>query len=310
MKKLICCLVVSYLVLLIGKELKHLAVDATGRGGGIPSAQNGDINGDGARDISDAISLLNWLFSGGPEPVACAGGNPDLEGRVDALEAIVHGCFNFVDNNNDSVPDCAQPDLDSDRDGFSRQDDCDDADATVFPGAVEVCDRRDNDCNGQVDENVDLSSDVNNCGDCGRSCQQGEVCQDGGCVRLGQCPPGSDGQSCDDGNLCTIDDLCLGGQCIGTPRNCDDGNPCTVDTCDFASGLCSSTNVPNGQNCGGGRLCVNGQCVLQDADQDGFSPPQDCDDTNAAINPARPENCSDGLDNDCDGAVDAADSGC
>ena len=31
--------------------------------------QNGDINGDGRVDISDAISLLNYLFSGGEPPV-------------------------------------------------------------------------------------------------------------------------------------------------------------------------------------------------------------------------------------------------
>jgi len=30
---------------------------------------NGDINGDGEINISDAVTLLNWLFRGGPEPV-------------------------------------------------------------------------------------------------------------------------------------------------------------------------------------------------------------------------------------------------
>lgn len=34
--------------------------------------QNGDANGDGARDIADPVYLLAWLFSGGPEPVAFA----------------------------------------------------------------------------------------------------------------------------------------------------------------------------------------------------------------------------------------------
>lgn len=34
--------------------------------------ENGDMNGDGARDVSDAIYLFNWLFGGGPEPVAFA----------------------------------------------------------------------------------------------------------------------------------------------------------------------------------------------------------------------------------------------
>jgi len=309
MKKLLCFLLVCNLVLLLGRSLKDLAAGADGRGGGAPPIQNGDANGDGNRDISDAISLLNWLFLGGPEPVACAGGNPDLENRVAALESIIYGCFNFVDNNQDSVPDCAQPEVDSDGDGVPKSGDCNDSDRTVFPGAQEVCDQRDNDCNGQIDEHFDLFSDANNCGDCGRRCREDEVCQGGECVPVSQCPPGQDGQACDDGNFCTINDVCIGGQCTGTPRTCDDGNPCTTDLCDAGSGNC--VNIPaDGNTCGMGGVCQNGQCVLLDADMDGFSPPQDCNDTNAAINPARPEHCSDGIDNDCDGMTDSADAGC
>ena len=43
-------------------------------GDGPEAAQNGDTNGDGQRDVSDAIHLLSWLFLGGqePVPVACA----------------------------------------------------------------------------------------------------------------------------------------------------------------------------------------------------------------------------------------------
>ena len=41
-------------------------------GGGAVATENGDTNGDGARDISDAVHLLQWLFSGGEPPVAIA----------------------------------------------------------------------------------------------------------------------------------------------------------------------------------------------------------------------------------------------
>ena len=44
-------------------------------GGGGPTAdENGDVNGDGGRDLTDAIYMLSWLFRGGPGPVplACA----------------------------------------------------------------------------------------------------------------------------------------------------------------------------------------------------------------------------------------------
>ena len=42
--------------------------------------------------------------------------------------------------------------VDADGDGFLETDDCDDADPTTFPGAEEVCDGADNDCDGEVDE--------------------------------------------------------------------------------------------------------------------------------------------------------------
>lgn len=54
--------------------------------GGNPAAvQNGDTNGDGSRDIGDAIYLLQWLFSGGSEPVSATCGE-DLAERVAELE--------------------------------------------------------------------------------------------------------------------------------------------------------------------------------------------------------------------------------
>lgn len=43
--------------------------------------------------------------------------------------------------------------IDEDGDGFVPADgDCDDGDPTINPGAEEVCDGRDNDCNGEIDE--------------------------------------------------------------------------------------------------------------------------------------------------------------
>ncbi len=43
-------------------------------GGGAEADDNGDVNGDGSRDLTDAIYMLTWLFRGGPGPVplACA----------------------------------------------------------------------------------------------------------------------------------------------------------------------------------------------------------------------------------------------
>src|SRR5262245_7213822 len=34
--------------------------------------RNGDIDGDGTRDVTDAVGILEYLFRGGPEPVTVA----------------------------------------------------------------------------------------------------------------------------------------------------------------------------------------------------------------------------------------------
>jgi hypothetical protein len=64
---------------------------------GAVTIQNGDINGDGAIDISDPVAILSWLFLGapGPVPATCDQGTPDLDngdangdGTVDLSDAV------------------------------------------------------------------------------------------------------------------------------------------------------------------------------------------------------------------------------
>ena len=35
----------------------------------VTSPQNGDMDGDGSRNVTDAVRMLNYLFAGGPPPV-------------------------------------------------------------------------------------------------------------------------------------------------------------------------------------------------------------------------------------------------
>ena len=63
--------------------------------------------------------------------------------------------------------------------------DCDDTDPDIHPGAVELCNMKDDDCDGMLDEDIDRQTDPSNCGTCGNECPSG-VCTGGTCVPLVQ----------------------------------------------------------------------------------------------------------------------------
>ena len=85
-----------------------------------------------------------------------------------------------------------------------------------------------------------------------------EACDDGNSVNGDGCQnnctvsPCINGNPCNDGNACTINDVCVGGACVGPdPRVCNDGNACTTDRCDPATGCVAdcTDNVRPTANC-------------------------------------------------------------
>jgi hypothetical protein len=71
MKNVLCLGLFLNAALLAGLLWKQAPAEGEGGGAGNAPVGNGDINGDGRIDISDASSLLNFLFLGGPAPLPC-----------------------------------------------------------------------------------------------------------------------------------------------------------------------------------------------------------------------------------------------
>ena len=54
---------------------------------------------------------------------------------------------------------CVSATGDADRDGYAAKDDCDDGDPSVHPGAEELCNGKDDNCDGKIDEGFDADGD-------------------------------------------------------------------------------------------------------------------------------------------------------
>jgi hypothetical protein len=71
MKKVLCLGLFLNAALVAGFLWKQAAAEGEGVGAGNAPVGNGDVNRDGRIEISDASSLLNFLFLGGPAPLPC-----------------------------------------------------------------------------------------------------------------------------------------------------------------------------------------------------------------------------------------------
>jgi hypothetical protein len=215
-----------------------------------------------------------------------------------------------------------------------ESDDCDDADPSVYPGAVEVCDGLDNDCNDLVDDGVMTvfyaDADADGYGDDATAV---EACDapSGGVELGGDCDdadaaynPGAVEEDCTDpndyncdGSVGWADDDADGWAAC---EDCDDAdaavNPDAIEVCDTVDNDCDGTVDEDDAQ--------GAPTWYSDGDGDGHGEPgsgvpacdapsglvdndADCDDTDAAVSPDATELC-DSVDNDCDGTTDEDDA--
>jgi len=237
-------------------------------------------------------------------------------------------------NGSDKGDDTGLSVQDLDGDGYSESDgDCNDADAGMYPGAVDAyCDGIDSDCSGtdNDDQDGDGSSCLDDCDDFDGTVYPGadDFCGDGidaDCSGDLECDcdeDGFEGEQCDGGDCDDSDpDVNADGEdaCYdGVDSNCDgaDDNDCDGD------GYASSDY--GGEDCDDGdasiypdaaEVCDDGidnDCDVAtedcDCDGDGFQDVacggDDCDDSDAAVGPGGDESSPNGVDDDCDGSID------
>ncbi|MBI2451539.1 right-handed parallel beta-helix repeat-containing protein [Candidatus Pacearchaeota archaeon] len=238
---------------------------------------------------SGTLNVCNFVLS---TPLTCT------DNDLDGYNQSASGCGTADCNDNNALEKPGQIwYVDSDNDGYSTllavtqcsrplgykaaselisiSGDCNDANPSIKPGATEICDGLDNNCDTTIDNggnalcnNGAFCDGVEICG--GTSgCQVGTVpcnpathtCIEAtdSCQLLpGTCTTNAD---CSDGIFCNGAESCVGGSCIaGTQVVCNDNITCTIDSCSAVFDTCvfsaNHAGCDNGQYCDGTELCV------------------------------------------------------
>jgi hypothetical protein len=278
-----------------------------------------DDDGDGHPDGQDCAPLNPAVHPGADE--LCNGQDDDCDGESDE---------GFPDDNGNGIPDCLEDDsdndgildfddncmdvpnpqqtdfdddgegdacdLDDDNDGALDEVDCAPFDPAVYGDADEICDAIDNNCNGETDEGLGMTT-------CGLGICLHTIANCVGGVPQ-ECDPlegASAQEECDE-----LDNDCDGEVDEDFPDNNGNGIPDCLETDTDGDGvLDADDNCPEVANADQADFDVDGLGDACDPDDDGDGDPDatDCEPHAAAIHAGADELCN-GVDDDCDAATD------
>ena len=220
----------------------------------------------------------------------CDGIDNDCDGTVDVDAADATVWYGDADADGFGGDTFSVTACDAPAGYVATADDCDDLDGSSYPGGTEVCDDADNNCDGNVDEDV-----------------QTTFYED------------ADRDGYGDADSSTLDCTAPVGF-VANALDCDDAlpttSPASYEVCDGIDNDCDGSTDDSS--------AINTSTWYRDADGDGYGTSatsvescdaptgyvdntEDCDDTDSAVSPDAAEIC-DELDNDCDGSIDGTDA--
>ncbi len=238
---------------------------------------------------TDCDDTRATTFPGAPE--TCNSRDDDCDTLVD--DSPTDGKTWYVDADKDahggttSSLACVQP-----AGSVASNDDCNDKDSTVHPGATEICDGLDNDCNTLIDDNA---------------------------TGTGTWWPDADGDKYGSSTGVSKAQCSLPAGYVNNNRDCNDTkaaiNPLATEVCDAIDNDCDAliddkdtvTGAPSwyadsDKDTYGNAKSFTSACVQP---MGSVATATDCDDTKAAVHPTAVEVCN-GYDDNCDASIDEA----